>query len=357
MKSILAVLLTVSISMAEACTGLALHAKDGSSVSGRTLEFGIQVDTSVAVIPRGYQFTAATPSGPGMSYKAKYAAVGAIAFDYPALMDGMNEAGLSVGTFYFPGYASYVDTTAENKSRSLSPIDFPNWILTQFSTLDEVVKGIKDVVIAPTVGKGWGNTPPPFHYVVYDKEGKCLVIEPLKGKLELHENPLGTITNSPTIIWQLTNLRNFINLSPNNVAPIKVAGMTLAPFGQGSGMVGLPGDFTPPSRFVRASIFALTATPSENAQEAVFQIFHILNQFDIPIGIARETVDGVVHTDYTLVTCVRDPNALRYYFKTYEDQTIRMVDLRAFDLQAKEIKKTSTKGRQTFVDISKELVN
>ena len=96
-------------------------------------------------------------------------------------------------------------------------------------------------------------------------------------------------------------------------------------------MIGLPGDFSPPSRFVRAAIFSAAATPSETASEAVFQLFHILNQFDIPIGVVRAVENGVVHTDRTLATTVRDPAALQYYFRTYEDPTIRKVDLNSFD--------------------------
>ena len=112
----------------EACTGLKLTAKDGSTIHGRTFEFGIDVPTSIVVIPSGYSFTATTPEGKGLSYQAKYASVGAMCYDYLLIMDGMNEKGLSIGSFYFPGFAGYTQTTRENQGRSLSPIDFSNWI-------------------------------------------------------------------------------------------------------------------------------------------------------------------------------------------------------------------------------------
>lgn len=347
-------LLAVSQS-SEACTGLKLTAKDGSNVHGRTLEFGIVVDSSVAVVPRDYSYTASTPLGNGMNYKTKYASVGTVCFDSTAIMDGMNEKGLSVGTFYFPGYAGYTPTTKENLSKSLSPIDFPNWILSQFATVEEVKEGIKNVVIAPTIVNGWGTTSAPFHYAVYDKSGKAISIEPINGVLEVRDNPLGTYTNSPNFDWHMTSLRNYINLTPINVKPLDVKGLVLAPFGQGSGMVGLPGDFTPPSRFVRASIYAITAIPSENADQAVFQLFHILNQFDIPVGVARSKENGVTYSDFTQATVVHNPNDLKYYFRTYDDQSIRLASLSSFDLNAKEIKKLSTKGSTPFVDVSKDL--
>ena len=338
-----------------ACTGIQLKTKEGSFVNGRTLEFGVFVETSVAVIPRGYEFAGNTPQGPGLSYKTKYATLGAIAYDNLSIMDGINEKGLSAGTFYFPGFAGYATITAVNQSKALSPIEFTNWALTQFATVDEIKAALKDVVIAPTIIKAWGNTPAPFHYVFYDKSGKSLVVEPIDGKLVSYDNPLGVFTNSPTFDWHMTNLRNYINLTAVNVKPLDIDGIELAPFGQGSGMVGLPGDFTPPSRFVRAAIFSIAAIPSENAQDAVKQTFHILNQFDIPVGSAREVVNGIIHSDYTLITCVKDPQTLKYYFRTFEDQSIKVVDLKKFDLNAKDVKRVNTSGKQIAVDISDTL--
>lgn len=339
----------------EACTGIKLVTKDGALIHGRTLEFGIQVDNSIAVIPRGYEFVGTTPQGPGLTYKAKYAVVGAISFGYPAILDGMNEKGLAVGTFYFPGYADYAAITPENQSKALSPLEFTNWIVTQFASIEEIKNALPSVVIAPTIVKEWGPTPAPLHYIVYDKAGNSLVIEPINGKLITYDNPLGVFTNSPTFDWHMTNLRNFINLTPVNAKPIKLNGLVLNPLGQGSGMVGMPGDFTPPSRFVRAAIFSTTAIPSDNADDGVSQVFHILNQFDIPVGVSRLVEDGVIHSDYTQITCVRDPQSLKFYFKTYDDQSLRMVDLKKFDFNAPSIKLASTKGMKQVTDISSNL--
>jgi len=177
----------------------------------------------------------------------------------------------------------------------------------------------------------------------------ALSIEPVKGQLVIHENPLGVMSNSPTFDWHMTNLRNYIALNPRNVPPIKIAGETFKQLGQGSGMLGLPGDFSPPSRFVRTTVFSATAIPSDTAQPGIEQVFHILNNFDIPVGVAREVHDGVIHTDYTMLTTARDSKSFRYYYKSYDDQTIHMVDLKKFDLEAKTIKMLSTKSAQPIV--------
>jgi len=336
------------------CTAIELKTQDSAIVHGRTVEFGIEIDISIAVVPRGYTFTGQTPQGDGLRYKTKYAAVGIIGYRDVKLLDGLNEAGLGLGTLYFPTFAEYTPVTTANQKCGLSPGDFPNWILTQFASLKEIRQAIQRevVIITPTVIEGWGPAAPPFHYVVYDKTGASIVIEPVGGKLIIHDNPLGTMTNSPSFDWHMTNLRNFIALDPRNVPPIQISGATFQQLGQGSGMLGLPGDFTPPSRFVRAAVFSATAVPAANAEKGIEQIFHILNNFDIPVGVARSEEAGVVHSDYTQLTVARNPQDFRYYYKSYADQTIRMVDMKQLDLNSKEIKLLSTRSEQPITDMT-----
>lgn len=333
-----------------------LQTTDRAFINGRTVEFGMDLDMSVAVIPRNMSFTSQTPVGAGMSYTSKYAVAGIYCFDMPILMDGINEKGLSVGAFYFPGYASYTKVTRRNQSKALSPIDFTNWILTQFATVEEVKAAIKNVVITGTVFKDWGDdAPPPMHYVVYDKSGKSIVIEPVDHTLKVHDNTIGTITNSPTFDWHITNLNNTINLMPCNIAKSSLGDLTLHAFGQGTGMLGLPGDFTPPSRFVRAALFSQNAVIQKTAQEGVYQCFHILNQFDIPKGSVRGESKKKVECDYTMLTTVKDPSSLKYFYRSYKNQSLECIDLSTFDQAAKEIKTMSIKSEQSVLDVSSKL--
>lgn len=340
-----------------ACTGIRLKAADGSVVSGRTLEFGFFIPTDIVAIPRGNKFASDTPLGIGKTWTAKYGAIGASLEGSASLIDGLNEKGLAVGVFYFPTFAQYVETTKDNQAKSLSPADFGTWLLTNFASLDEIRAAIEggQVVIAPTLIKGFPPEPQPAHFIVYDKTGTSIVIEPLGGNLKVFDNPLGVITNSPSFDWHMTNLRNYVALNPRNVPPVTVDGTTFRQLGQGSGMLGLPGDFTPPARFVRAAVFSATAIPEKNAERSVLQLFHILNNFDIPVGVAREEHDGVLHTDYTMLTTARDPQALKFYWKTYDDQTIRVVDMNAIDLDSKSLVKLSTTGQQRPIDMTKEM--
>lgn len=339
-----------------ACTGLQLKAKDGSFVNGRTVEFGINLNLSGLMVPRNFAFKGTLPDGSsGLSYTSKYAAIGGGMFDENAIADGINEKGLAIADFYFPGYAEYAKITPENKNKALSPTEFSNWILTQFATVDEVKQGIKSVVIAPSIPKGWPALPP-FHYIIYDKTGKSIVIEPIKGQLKVHDNPIGVFTNSPTFDWHMTNLANYVNLSPINAPTKNIDSLTLQQFGQGSGAHGLPGDFTSPSRFIRSAFFSSTAIPVDNAERAVFQAFHILNQFDIPMGSVRSKEGNSIISELTLATVVHDLQNLKFYFRTYDDQSIKMISLAAFDLNDKAIKRFNMNGTQTVVDISKTAI-
>jgi choloylglycine hydrolase len=339
---------------ADACTGILLKNGDGSIVHGRTVEFGMPLEMDIVFVPRGYDFVGQTPLGDGKKWTSKYAATGGILFGNLAIMDGLNEKGLAVGAFFFPTFAQYADTTPANREKSMSAADFSNFILTQFSTVEEVRAAIEggEAIVAPTLLPGWPPQPQPFHWIVYDRSGKSLVIEPIGGKLVLHDNPLGVLTNSPSFDWHLTNLRNYISLSPRDVPAVTLDSLTLAPLGMGAGLHGLPGDFTPPSRFVRATVFSATAVPAPTAEQGIFKGFHILNNFDIPVGAARESSGGKTYSDMTMLTSMRDPQNLRFYYKTYDDQTIRVVDLTQFDFDGKEVKKLSTKGTQPVIDMS-----
>lgn len=338
---------------AQACTGLALKAQDGSYVSGRTAEFGLELDLNALFVPRGYSFEGTRPDGSsGMPYESKYAFMGINTFGAPAVVDGINEKGLSAGLFYFPGFAKYAEATTQNKDSSLSPTEFNQWLLSQFATIEQVRAGLENVAIVPTTPAGW-PTLPPVHYVVYDPSGASIVIEPIDGKLIIHDNPLGVVTNSPTFDWHMTNLSNYVNLSPLGVSPKTVDGVEIQAYSAGSGLGGLPGDFTSPSRFVRAAVFSASSVSPVDSVDAAEKVLHLLNQFDIPRGAVR-TVEpgGKTQIEWTLATVARDPKTLTYYFKTYDNQNLRKITMSSFDLDSKEIVQILFAGGQPIADVS-----
>jgi len=315
-----------------ACTGISLKSADGAAIRGRTLEFGFPMQSKVIVIPAGKEFAGTLPDGgKGLVYKSKYAIVGANALGLPVLLDGINDQGLSVGLFYFPNYAKYTDVTPENASHALAGYEFGVWALANFATVDEVREAVKDIVLVPTPAPGLGSAQgavPGAHFFLQDRSGKSIAIEPVDGTLKVHDAPLGVMTNAPTYDWHMTNLANYINLSVKDIESAKVGPVTVNAFGAGAGLVGLPGDFTPPSRFVRAVVFSQSAVPNATAEDAVLSAFHILNQFDIPKGSLLNSAGGETLSEITEWTSVADLKNLRWYFRTFTDQSIHMVDLK-----------------------------
>jgi choloylglycine hydrolase len=324
--------LTFATTPSFACTGISLKAGDGAAIRARTLEFGFPMQSKVLVVPAGKEFSGTLPDGgKGLTFTSRYAFIGANALGLPAILDGLNDQGLSVGLFYFPGYAKYADVTAENKSRAIAPQEFGVWALANFATVDEVREAVRNIVIVPTPAPGLGSPQGAVagaHFFLQDKSGKSIVVEPVDGTLKVHDAPLGVMTNAPTYDWHMTNLANYINLSPKDVAQEKLGAATLSAFGSGTGMLGLPGDFTPPSRFVRAAMFSQAATANDTAEDAVLAAFHILNQFDIPKGSVINAAVGEPTPEITEWTSAADLKNLRWYFRTFTDQSIRMVDLK-----------------------------
>jgi choloylglycine hydrolase len=355
-RSLLVGILVAALSfvpVAQACTGIRLIAKDGGVIAARTLEFGVDLHSNVLVVPAGTTLTGSLPGGgKGISYTTKHGFLGANAEGLTAIVDGLNDQGLYVGLFYFPDYASYADATKENASRAMAPHEYANWLLGNFASVDEVKANFDKVVLVPVVLDAIKQVPP-VHFVVQDRSGKAVVIEPVNKALKIYDNPLGVVTNSPTFDWHMTNLRNYVNLTATNLPPLNLGGLTLAQFGQGSGLRGLPGDFTPPSRFVRAVAFSQSAIQSDTASQAVLQAFHILNNFDIPYGAVRDTQGGQVHAEFTTWTSASDLKNLRWYFRTFGDQSIRSVDLAKAMAAAKgQIKQIKMDSKQPIDDVS-----
>jgi len=286
--------------------------------------------------------------------EGKVASAGANGVGLPVLFDGLNEKGLAAGMFYFPTSAGYMPYTAADAGKTIAQWEVGSWILENFASVEEVKANIGNIVVPAVVFSGWGFAPE-AHYIVHDASGKSIVIEYVGGKLNVHDNPLGVLTNSPTFDWHMTNLRNYLNFSMSNAPPVQLGSVKLLPTGQGSGMLGLPGDFTPPSRFVRAVAFSQSVFKPKTGDDAVLEAFHVLNQFDIPKGAAREhekDEHGNVLADYTIWTSANDLKAKRFYFRTYENSQIRMVDLMKMNLDAKDITKISMKGAESIKSLT-----
>ena len=318
-----------------ACTGISLSAKDGSKVVARTVEWAATpMKCGYVTAPRGHQHQSYTPTGEnGLKYTGVYGYVGVYTEYEPFVVEGINESGLSAGLFFFPGYGSYTPYSEVNNDKTLCDMQFVSWVLSQFSSISQVKEAIKKVDLV-TLSSKIGAV----HWRICEPGGRMVVLEVVGGVPHFYENTLGVLTNAPGFQWHMTNLNNYVNLMPgsapnNTIAP----GITLQPLGHGSGMLGLPGDYTSPSRFVRATFFQTTAPVWPDGFSTVVQAFHILNNFDIPIGsqhLQKDIPKGLPSA--TQFTAATDLKAMKLYYRTAWNSNIRCIDL--MDIDFKKVK-------------------
>ena len=305
---LLAVALFALPARMEACTGIALSSANGARVLARTVEWAASpMQCGYAVVPRGYSQISFTPSGKdGLKFKAKYGYVGIYTDYQDFVVEGVNESGLSAGLFFFPAFGEYTPYVAKRKSLALCDLQVVSWVLSQFSSIDEIKSAIeKKEVDIISIDSRIGTV----HWRFAEPGGRVVVLEFTEGKANFYENPLGVLTNSPNFPWHLTNLANYINLRSGSSQPLQLAkNLQVKPLGGGTGMLGLPGDFTPPSRFVRAAMLQSSAPLLPDAQQTALQAFHLLNSFDIPIGLQHapgQAPDGLPSaTQFTSATAI-----------------------------------------------------
>ena len=321
---------------ADACTGISMFSANGSYFQARTIEWaGSNLNSVYVVVPRDFSQTSYTPKGKnGMTFKSRFGYVGLSVQEKEFVAEGLNEAGLSAGLFYYPNYGSYLLYDEKYNSTTISDLQFVSWLLSQFASVEEVKANINKVRVVSLMG-GDGKEAA-IHWRVGDSSGKQIVIEIEQGVVHIYDNPVGVITNAPGFQWHLTNLSNYINLTPVNPPAQEMYEFKVNPIGHGNGFLGLPGDFTPPSRFVRAAFFKATAPTLATAQETMLQCFHILNNFDIPIGMnfpKNEIPDMPSATQWTSVI---DLTNKEVYYKTFYNNAIRKIDLKEIDFATVE---------------------
>lgn len=312
---------------AHACTGITIHTVDQHPITARTIEWAsTPLTTMYVVVPRGQEQRSFLPDGTmqGMSFTAKYGYVGIAVEESAFVMEGINEAGLGAGLFYFPQYGEYAPYDPLAKDISISDMQLVAWILSRFATINELKAGISDIRVIATDPRA--ST---VHWRVTEPSGRQVVIEIIDQQIRFYDNPLGVLTNSPEFTWHLTNLNNFVNLSAGSVNHRQVGTLLLNAFGGGSGLHGLPGDMTPPSRFIRAAFFQSTAPRLADEDATVMQAFHLLNNFDIPVGVQFANPREVPNMpSATQVTIASDLYNQRLYYRTMYDASIRCIDLK-----------------------------
>lgn len=340
-----------------ACTDFRLTAKDGTTLITRSMEFSADLKSNLRNTNRGTPFHSTMPNGKaGLSWKAKYGYLFVDGFNQNFVVDGMNENGLSFEYLYLPGETAYQAIPAGKENQALPYYQFGDWILGSFSTIAEVKKALSNIYVVQANLQGLGTMVFPVHASIYDKTGKGIVVEFVNGKMNIFDN-IGILTNSPTYHWQVVNLRNYLNLSPYSPQPITANGITFSATGQGAGMVGLPGDVSPPSRFVKMSFLAKVAYSVDDATGVLNLAEHLINNVDIPAGLSRAIDNGKESSETTEWVVFKDLTHKIFYYRTYNDMTIRAVTLDKIDFSASAPKFIMPlSGKPYLLDVTDEFL-
>jgi choloylglycine hydrolase len=330
---ILALIVLLSTSVILACTEFLLSPEknNGLVISGRSMEFSYPLGSKVVFRNRGEEFSSHLPDGTeSITWTSKYGYVGLNSFNMSnAISEGMNEKGLSVSTLWLPSaeYARVSDET--DKDKVIEILDLSDWILGNFKDLDSLKTELKKLTV-------WGEYNeiikeiPPLHLSLHDSEGGSLVVEFIDGEMNFYDNPNGVLTNSPELPWHLENLRNYVNLSPY-MKEATINGIEYKGMGFGSGYVGIPGDGTPPSRFVRVSLYKEFVNPVETHEEGVILALHLLNTVDIPAGASKREGGGEASFENTQWVTIKDHQEMKFYFRSYDCPSLYLVDLNKID--------------------------
>lgn len=362
MLNIIATAISTSLFIApqaHACTDFKLTAKDGTLLITRSMEFGTDVNSSLRTSPEGRVFTTTSPnSKPGLTWKAKYGYVYLDGFGMDVALDGMNTAGLTFEFLYLPGETTYQSLPAGKDNQALPYMYFGDWVLSNFKTIDEVKQALSNIYVVAIIVPALGDAILPGHVSIYDASGKGIVVEFYNNQINVSDN-IGVMTNSPKYDWHVTNLRNYINLSPVNPSPIVANGIIFAATGQGSGMVGLPGDASPPSRFVKTATLVKSTFQTDATAGVLNLAEHIINNVDIPNGLVRSTDNtGKITSDITQWVVFKDITHKVIYYRTYNDMTLRSVSFDQLDFTEKAPRlKMPLVGTPTTVDMNTKFKN
>lgn len=344
-------------SKAHACSAFRVISKDGTIISARTMEFGIDMDYAMIIVPRNKRFLSPASEGKsGISWNTKYGYVASNAMGKEEyISDGLNEAGLSFSWLWYKGEMEWQKVGPRESRLALANSMLGSWILGNFSSVEEVSRALEEVKVFGHRAPEAGGFVFPAHIVLHDASGGCVVIEYEKGNLNVYDNQLGIMTNAPEFPWMLTNLRNYVGMSAAQLEPAEFGGQFYKAMGHGSGMFGLPGDISPPSRFVRLAIMTKFADQPDDAEAALNLAQHIVSSLHIVSGMAvdRDKDGKVKANETTQWSTYRDHKNRILYFRTYNNFNLRKIDLKRLDLSAERVKVISMyEDQEIIIDVT-----
>ena len=309
------------------CTAATYQTKD--FYFGRTLDYEFSYGDEITVTPRNYPFPFRDS---GEMLDNHYALIGMahVAGNYPLYYDAINEKGLGMAGLNFVGNAVYREK-AEDKS-NVAQFEFIPWVLAKCADLEEAKKLLSNVNITNTQFSRQLPTAQ-LHWIIADKSG-CIVVESVEEGVKIYDNPVGVLTNNPPFPEQMFRLNDFMHLSPKSPENRFSKDLRLRTYSRGMGAMGLPGDLSSQSRFVKVAFTKMNAVSGDGESESISQFFHILGSVDQQRGCCDV---GDKEYEITLYTSCCNASKGIYYYTTYENHQISAVDMNRENLDASSL--------------------
>lgn len=309
------------------CTSMTFQTKE--HYYGRNMDLEYPFGERVLIVPRNYPISLRH----GGSIEKHYAMIGMAAqgFSYPLYAEAANEKGLYMAGLNFPGNAHFPQAEEEAEGQ-IAVFELIPWLLGTCADVREACGRLKQARIVGTPYEP-GLPAAPLHWHIADRQ-ESVVMEIMEDGVHIYENPVGVLTNNPPFPFHMTNLNCYLNLTAEHPGNRFHDAYELKPFAGGMGAMGLPGDASSVSRFVRTAFYKANSACGDGEEESVAQVFHILDG----VGMIKGSVlDPQGRCSWTVYSCCINADRGVYYFKTYENLRIRRAALEDADLEGREL--------------------
>lgn len=307
--------------MENMCTAVTYKTKD--FYFGRTLDYDFSYGDEVVIMPRNYSF----PFRDMGVLETHYAMIGMalVKDDYPLYHEAVNEKGLGMAGLNFVDNAVFSDEMPGKDN--VATFEFIPWILSECATVKEARKRMEKLNLTK---ESFSEKLPvaQLHWIIADRD-EAITVEAVKEGIKIYDNPAGVLTNNPPFEEQMFMLNNYMHLSPKSPKNLFSKELPLHVYSRGMGALGLPGDLSSPSRFVRTAFVKMNSVSGDSEEESVSQFFHILGAVDQQKGCCDV---GEGKYEITLYTCCCNADKGIYYYTTYDNHQITAVDMHKEDL-------------------------
>lgn len=298
------------------CTAVTYKTKD--FYFGRTLDYDFSYENEVVVTPRNFPFSFRN----GTNLEQHYALIGMayVTENEPLYCEAVNEKGLGIAGLNFVGYADYKEEIPDKEN--VAQFEFIPWILGQCASVKEARRKLEKLNL---VNKPFSDELPlaQLHWLIADRD-EAITVESVKEGLRVYDNGIGVLTNNPPFDQQLFQLNNYMSLSAKEPQNSFSDQLPLKTYSRGMGALGLPGDLSSQSRFVRAAFVKMNSVSGSSEEESVSQFFHILGAVDQQRGCCDL---GGGRFEITIYTCCCNADKGIYYYTTYDNHQITAVDM------------------------------